>query len=156
MLSLVSLLISCCWPLLVCNPIAAHSSAGLGVSQAMDGPCFPTSSYRIPKITVGGITLTSGVITVPGCNSLDTVGLLLFHNGFAVRCFCIQSILDSLLILSLLFLTSIHVQYTCTHVDQSGRGQARHESVNLSLDRHSLPPLSAQKRQACLILAKLC
>lgn len=105
MLRLVSLLISCYWHLLACKAIAADSSPDLGASQAMTGPCSPISSYEIPKITVGGITLTSGVITVPECNSLDTIGLLLFHSGFAVRCFCVLAILKKLLIFTTIVLT---------------------------------------------------
>eukprot|EP00892_Ulva_mutabilis_P003952 jgi/Ulvmu1/1929/UM012_0089.1 len=72
------LILSCCSRFRPC--------ASMETDQAQPAaPCSPTSAQALPGGSLGRIQLSSGQITLPGCDNLDRIGLVLFHNGFGAR-----------------------------------------------------------------------
>eukprot|EP00892_Ulva_mutabilis_P003955 jgi/Ulvmu1/1931/UM012_0091.1 len=71
-------LLSCCLHIRLCESMETDQAQPVA-------PCSPTSAQDLPGITFNKTQLSGGRITLPGCDNLDRIGLVVFHNGFAAR-----------------------------------------------------------------------
>lgn len=82
---ILALVFSCCGCFVACEGMPTDK-----LEEQAAGPCAPVGPRKLAGTQVGNIKLSSGQITLPECDGLDRIGLVLFHNGFGVRCNCFR------------------------------------------------------------------